>query len=64
MSLGAPLVMALGKWAPGFMAELQAHYLPCYEKGEREKLEKHATEMEKEDRERRWGCLLESVVKS
>jgi hypothetical protein len=40
-------------------AEMQAYYWPCYEKREREKLEKHATEMEKEDRERRWGCLLE-----
>jgi hypothetical protein len=54
VSLGAPLVMALENWAPGFMAEMQAYYSPCYEKREREKLEKHATEMEKEDRERRW----------
>ena len=61
VSIGAPLVMALGSWAPGFMAEMQAYYLPCYDKREREKLEKLATEMEKEDRERRWGCLLERM---
>ena len=61
VSIGAPLVMALGSWAPGFMAEMQAYYVPCYDKREREKLEKRATEMEKEDRERRWGCLLERM---
>ena len=54
-------VTAFGNWAPGFVAELEAYYVPFYEKKERKKLEKPATEMEKEDRKRRWMCLLERM---
>jgi hypothetical protein len=61
LSLGAPIVMAFGNWAPGFVAELEAYYVAFYEKKEKKKLEKSATEMEKEDRERRWMCLLERM---
>ena len=61
LSLGAPVVMAFSNWAPGFVSEMEANYVPFYEKKERKKLEKPATEMEKEDRERRWMCLLERM---
>ena len=58
LSLGAPLVKVFGNWAPRFVSEMEAYYVPFYERKEKKKLEKPATEMEKEDRERRWMCLL------
>jgi hypothetical protein len=61
LSLGSPVVMAFSNWAPSFVSELEAYYVPFYEKKERKKLEKPMTEMEKEDRERRWMCLLERL---
>ena len=61
LSLGAPVVKVFGNWAPGFVSEMEAYYVPFYERKEKKKLEKPATEMEKEDRERRWMCLLERM---
>jgi hypothetical protein len=61
MSLGAPLVMALTTWAPGFVSEMEAYYVAFYGKKERSALDTLPTEMEKEDRERRWRCLLERM---
>jgi hypothetical protein len=61
MALGVPLVTAFSHWAPGFMSEMEMYYVPFYDKKEEKELEKLATEMEKEDRERRWMCLLERM---
>jgi hypothetical protein len=70
VTLGGPLVRALESWAPGFVPEMEAYYIPFYGEKERKELEKAApaTELEKmereiqaEDRERRWMCLLERM---
>ena len=68
LSLGGAVVRALGNWAPGFVPEMQAYYMVFYDEKEKtavEKLKSAATEMEKEiekeEKERRWMCLLERM---
>ena len=68
LSLGGPVVRALSDWAPGFATEMQTYYLLFYEEKEKKDWEKQKSaradvekEIEKEDRERRWMCLLERM---
>ena len=61
LSLGAPIVQAFNNWAPGFVPEVEAYYVPCYGAKERKELDKPVTEMEKENSDRRWMRLLERL---
>ncbi len=73
LTLGGPVVRAFESWVPGFVAELEAYYIPFYGTKERkelekteavtamEKMEKMEREIQKEDRARRWMCLLERM---
>jgi hypothetical protein len=68
--IGGALMRFCESWVPGFIAEMQAYYIPFYEDKEREELgsaapvneiEKMEREIQEEDRQRRWMCLLERV---
>ena len=61
LSLGAPIVQAFNNWAPGFVPEVEAYYVPCYGAKERKELDQPVTEMEKENSDRRWMRLLERL---
>ena len=70
LTLGGPMVRAFESWVPGFVAELEAYYIPFYGTKERKELEKTEAvtamekmerEIQKEDRERRWMCVLERM---
>ena len=61
LSLGAPIVQAFNNWAPGFVPEVEAYYVPCYGAKERKERDKPVTEMEKENSDRRWMRLLERL---
>ena len=70
VNLGTPIVRALESWAPGFMSELEAYYTPVYVEKERKEFgkaapttlrEKMEREIQAEERERRWMCLMERM---
>ena len=45
VTLGGPLVRALESWAPGFVPEMEAYYIPFYEEKERKELEQSAPQL-------------------
>ena len=61
LTVGKPLMTAFNRWAPGFVTEVEANYIPFYGKKEKKDFEKPTTELEKENIERRWMCLLERM---
>jgi hypothetical protein len=71
LGFGGPLVKACNIWAPGFIQEMEAHYITFYEEkefNEIKSLKTPMTELEKveqaimkEEKQRRWMGLLERM---
>ena len=70
VSLGEPVLRGLETWAPGFEPEMEAYYTPFYGEKERKELGKTAPaneleqmerEIQDEEKEHRWMCLLQRM---